>query len=612
MADLTLFCLVDGEPTSNAFSVMVASGDTVDGLKELIKTKKSPEFDGIATDNLILWLVVIPDDKHGSVITIDALDDKAVLDNPITRLSKLFADVLPEDTIHIIVQRPPRGDLRADLKKITDEFFHPGSTHAKFLDEFVQGFHDLPVTEGSISGLPTVGKRGLAKARTAPSLLFIDLPCPSQSSKEPNQAEKILAEYPGTCHLPLFGVSGCGKTRTAMELLSRSWGLYFNAGAKDLGSSDMHTIIQALSERPETYLSESKAQNTDRVRHLTFGLLYARLSILDHCLNIAGSRDTFSCQRWMLLQVATPVFDDVFQALFQPISQYLHDNVVSSSIMDIVQDQFDSVQKHLLSRAPSSSVLPKFLLVLDESQILGSHPPRFLDSDRETVRPILAPILHAFGRIVRMLDEDKICVLPCGTGMGSCELKWSGGSASGAKLSRAEYEASKLSGMVVDFAGWTDVGSISTYLERLGQILDDKAKARLACLVPQEAVLRLFRDLRGRFRPIISTIEDIIEADHPLAWKQCIQDRVYRLTAAHIPTANDEEELLEGNLCGELRRLFKQVDHDRVAFADYRTVESSLKLSMAALMIQGGYLAFKGMLPKLVETAFGRIKIIDG
>ncbi|KAG0245542.1 hypothetical protein BG011_002766, partial [Mortierella polycephala] len=280
--------------------------------------------------------------------------------------------------------------------------------------------------------------------------------------------------------------------------------------------------------------------------------------------------------------------------------------------MDIVQDQFDSVQKHLLGRAPSSSVLPKFLLVLDESQILGRLPPKFLDSDRETVRPILAPILHAFRRTARMLDEDKICVLPCGTGMSSYELKWSGGSASGAKLSKAEYEASKLSGMVVDFAGWTDIGSISTYLERLGQRLDDKAKARLACLVPQEAVMRLFRGLRGRFRPIISTIEDIIEADRPLAWEQCIQDREYRLTTAHIPTTSFEEERLEGNLCGELRRLFKQVDHDRVAFADYRTVESSLKLAMAALMTQGGYLAFKGKLPKLVETAFGRIKIIDG
>ncbi|KAG0242127.1 hypothetical protein BG011_003368, partial [Mortierella polycephala] len=52
----------------------------------------------------------------------------------------------------------------ADLKKITDEFFHPGSTHAKFLEEFVQGSYDLPVTKGSISGLPTVGKRGLAIA----------------------------------------------------------------------------------------------------------------------------------------------------------------------------------------------------------------------------------------------------------------------------------------------------------------------------------------------------------------------------------------------------------------------------------------------------------------
>ncbi|KAG0217014.1 hypothetical protein BGW41_000687, partial [Actinomortierella wolfii] len=56
--------------------------------------------------------------------------------------------------------------------------------------------------------------------------------------------------------------------------------------------------------------------------------------------------------------------------------------------------------------------------------------------------------------------------MPCGTGLSSYELTWSGGSASGAKLSADEYRASRLSEVVVDFAGWTDVGSISNYLDR--------------------------------------------------------------------------------------------------------------------------------------------------
>ncbi|KAI8596281.1 hypothetical protein EDD21DRAFT_388736 [Dissophora ornata] len=138
----------------------------------------------------------------------------------------------------------------------------------------------------------------------------------------------------------------------------------------------VHYIIQALSDHPKIHLPGGKAQNAGMLRRLTFGPLNARLLILEHCLNLAGSRNTFSCQRRMLLQVATPVFEDVFQDLFQPISEYSHDRVVSGSTMPIVQDQFDSVQKQLLDRTPSSSVLSKFLLILDGSHILGRlHSP---------------------------------------------------------------------------------------------------------------------------------------------------------------------------------------------------------------------------------------------
>ncbi|KAF9962757.1 hypothetical protein BGZ73_002633, partial [Actinomortierella ambigua] len=52
---LTLFCLVDGEATSNAFPVKVAPDDSIGSLKDAIKVKKTPEFDDIAADKLTLW-----------------------------------------------------------------------------------------------------------------------------------------------------------------------------------------------------------------------------------------------------------------------------------------------------------------------------------------------------------------------------------------------------------------------------------------------------------------------------------------------------------------------------------------------------------------------------
>jgi hypothetical protein len=48
-----------------------------------------------------------------------------------------------------------------------------------------------------------------------------------------------------------------------------------------------------------------------------------------------------------------------------------------------------------------------------------------------------------------------------------------------------------------------------------------------------------------------------------------------------------------------------------VAFAEFRNVEATLRLAIATFVTQGGYMAFKGQLPNLVETAFGRIKLVN-
>ncbi|KAG0010901.1 hypothetical protein BGZ81_002491, partial [Podila clonocystis] len=112
MADtlMTLFCLVDGEATSSAFSIKIPPNDTVDDLKNLIKTKKTPEFEDVAANELTLWRVSIPitDDDDAVPIKLNNVTnkDKKKL-GPATRLSKGFPEGLPEETVNIIVQRPP-------------------------------------------------------------------------------------------------------------------------------------------------------------------------------------------------------------------------------------------------------------------------------------------------------------------------------------------------------------------------------------------------------------------------------------------------------------------------------------------------------------------------
>ncbi|KAG0064851.1 hypothetical protein BGZ92_005695 [Podila epicladia] len=133
---LSLFCLVDGLPSSRASPIKATFTDTA---------HQTPAFFDITPDQLNLWRVSIPYDKQGSDTTIGALDDKTELNNPRTRLSKLFPES-PDDNTYIIVQRPPQGDLRADIKEITDKFFAPGTPITDFLDAYVRGEMKLPIT----------------------------------------------------------------------------------------------------------------------------------------------------------------------------------------------------------------------------------------------------------------------------------------------------------------------------------------------------------------------------------------------------------------------------------------------------------------------------------
>ncbi|KAF9313348.1 hypothetical protein BG006_004179, partial [Podila minutissima] len=105
---LSLFCLVDGESTSNAFPVEVESTKTIGDFKKLIKSEIPDTFNGVDAKDLTLWRVSIPitDDDDIPILLNNVTSGKKKL-GLATRLSKVFPEELPEETVHIIVQRPP-------------------------------------------------------------------------------------------------------------------------------------------------------------------------------------------------------------------------------------------------------------------------------------------------------------------------------------------------------------------------------------------------------------------------------------------------------------------------------------------------------------------------
>ncbi|KAG0080939.1 hypothetical protein BGZ92_000406 [Podila epicladia] len=114
---LTLFCLVDGEATSQAFPVEIESTKTIGSLKQCIKTDKTPRFDDVAADELTLWRVSVPitDDNDEIPILLSSVTSNKKKLGPATRLSKVFPEELPEETVHILVQRPPRAPITSAL-----------------------------------------------------------------------------------------------------------------------------------------------------------------------------------------------------------------------------------------------------------------------------------------------------------------------------------------------------------------------------------------------------------------------------------------------------------------------------------------------------------------
>ena len=109
--NITLFCLVHGEPIANAFAVDIDENMSISHLKKLIKSEKAPEFDDIDANNLVLWKVNIHEDDETTIQHLLLNNGKAngiELMRPTWKISKYFLGGLTEEHIHVIVERPAR------------------------------------------------------------------------------------------------------------------------------------------------------------------------------------------------------------------------------------------------------------------------------------------------------------------------------------------------------------------------------------------------------------------------------------------------------------------------------------------------------------------------
>lgn len=115
-----------------------------------------------------------------------------------------------------------------------------------------------------------------------------------------------------------------------------------------------------------------------------------------------------------------------------------------------------------------------------------------------STRSILSPIIHGLRNISQ--NERDYCVVTCGTGIGADELEIlanSGGIAG---------NLDQIDRRIIDFPGWETEEQVATYIDNLGDAMDEDDRARLHALIPKAAVQELFFKLQGRLNPICATV----------------------------------------------------------------------------------------------------------
>jgi hypothetical protein len=395
-----------------------------------------------------------------------------------------------------------------------------------------------------------------------PSLLMYNLPG-NDDNHEPitrvSDVQSVIAESKSNL-LIFLGTSGCGKTRTCYELICQNWGIYFVASRQGNGGS-------ADIEKIESYLSEKITQDFEKNRQYAVEIvrcaILSRLLILQYCIN---HRSAFNKQRWLLIQTCQHIFgklynysDDMFLYLMLQLSACTPLSV-RNYIDTIYQESFSS---------------EKFVIILDETQMLEmALKGKFKSRTSEQKRSLLSPIIQALREPAPLMTNH--CVIPCGTGLGILSLE----DVINTGIAKPEIEILKFA----EFGGWRDISHVKNYVSKLIELEDCDYN-------------HLYSYFRGRFRPIITCVEDIITG---IPVKDAVTAHWKVLT---MKGQNSNQSLYD--------QLDKIVQRDRPNYLLSTNVLDLYKRVTLVYYYSGAPFLFTDLNQMtIVESGFGRIQVV--
>ncbi|KAF8510678.1 hypothetical protein BU17DRAFT_97886 [Hysterangium stoloniferum] len=226
-----------------------------------------------------------------------------------------------------------------------------------------------------------------------PILLLHDL------GKRPDKDRiKNLFTRGSTVHL--FGVSGSGKTRLALEGLCLNWGLYLSCrttGGPASGSKDVEVATEKILPSLSTWHTGEMGENATAAHRVFAMLLCARVLILKQFVQHVpvNTGATLARRRWVLAQVLPPSLNFQNKDLFVRVLWTLRsaDPEIMDSIMTSTLHELTTNRNDLFPEGSRT----RLFVVIDEAQVAADNMKEYFRSDTGTdMRPILREMYKYF------------------------------------------------------------------------------------------------------------------------------------------------------------------------------------------------------------------------
>ncbi|KAG9070410.1 hypothetical protein KI688_009747 [Linnemannia hyalina] len=421
---LNLFCLVDGEATTNAFPVEIESTKTIGDLKGAILRKKPNDFRDVDANKLSLSRVSIHDDG--------AIHDKTELNNPRALLSTLFA-ASPDDNTYIIVQRPPQVHAPVPARPSPPQLKSiPKDLLEQELEVILNDIQLRPTTPSvdpmeveafQNEALGPFFKRTLPHGETARDIKLVMLGLELDKLTRTSDGETLhsiveddIGKYCDRRVVAMVAPSGSGKTATVVDLASKHFVIYcvccipsttISPGFKDPNfitlAEDIESMYRSVIHRNQGRSqcakdidSEVKALAGERVK-LEF---LARLLFLQHLLDDNPDLEPLQFFREQTTKGAFTIGDLVYK-----LKEYDHNTI--QAMLSKVQAKLQSI---LVSKRLG------LVIALDEAQMPSSTAKNQIQSKfrRGFLTPLSATLsnmratLVILGTALSLQDADHV------------------------------------------------------------------------------------------------------------------------------------------------------------------------------------------------------------